>query len=392
MNSELPGLKAHIKLPAKYLKTEARSLISRLTGTKVSAEYFDFLLTQYARQKGFSSVKLKGLLKSPEISCEAFKTLIELEKEIHPFKGGILPEVTEQDLEFSEAEPTKFWKAKARFVVRVFRPKAQAYREKWLGSSKPLESLKQAENWIKKEHAKEVENFFQRVELAVPSNFFSKQANFEVWQSSSFGKALSHQVLRKDSKVMKVQSEVLHYPDSNGWEKAIPISYSDGALLQLRSLAREMAKESNWGKEAHWVAFILTEMIHFSFLQGLTKVTKSSVSGVTAKIVIEADPWVNPDELVAFYKQLRERLEKKAQESLGLAAYQTKRPTAKVLSLLYFVEEKEKMSWEEKYNNWNTTFPNWSYKSLNSFKTSYLKVKKALGKNFFRRGNLNADI
>jgi hypothetical protein len=48
------------------------------------------------------------------------------------------------------------------------------------------------------------------------------------------------------------------------------------------------------------------------------------------------------------------------------------------------VEEREKMSWEERFKDWNATFPNWPYKSLNSFKTSYLKAKKALGSLFLQ--------
>jgi hypothetical protein len=338
MKEFLPGLRAKSEYPSEYTIEEACKVIASATGTQVTESYLFFLIGEYAKRKGLSLQEERELHQGP-LSQEVLEELLEIERGIHPPRGKEkIKEISGREEIQLEATLTAFWKEKAKFLARLLEPKAEAFREKWLGRKKPFSTLKEAEDWIKKELQREG---------------------------------------RKSS--TKERGEVLRYPSSDGWIKTVSIPLKKGSSLYvLHTLACEMAEEASWGEEAHWVGFILTGLIPQGYLLGTVTINRSQELGISTKIKIRANAWVTPQELAEFYRELKDELERKLAGFIRISAYKRKRPSWKILALINFVEENEEKSWEERFKAWNKAYPELKYENLNSFKTSYHKAKKFL--------------
>jgi hypothetical protein len=336
MKEFLPGLRAKSEYPSEYTIEEACRVIATATGTQVTDSYLFFLIGEYAKRKGLSVEEKREIRQGP-LSQEVLEELLEIEREIHPPRErGKIKELSGREEIQLEATPTAFWKEKAKFLARLLEPKAEAFREKWLRRKKPFPTLKEAEDWIKKELQKE-----------------------------------------KKKTCVKERGGVLRYPSSDGWIKTVPIPLKKSRpLYALHTLACEMAEETGWGEEAHWVGFILTDLIPQGYLLGTLTINKSQELGISTKIKIRANAWVTPAELADFYRELKEELERKLAGVIRISAYRRKRPSWKILALINFVEENEEKSWEERFKAWNKSYPELKYENLNSFKTSYHKAKK----------------
>lgn len=336
MREFLPGLRAKSEYPSEYTIEEVCKVIASATGTQVTESYLFFLISEYAKRKSLSVEEERELQQGP-LSQEVLEELLKIEREIHPPKEkGKTKEFAGREEIQLEATLAAFWREKAKVLARILEPKAEAFRRKWLGRKKPFSTLKEAENWIKKKWQEEKKNFS-----------------------------------------VKERCKILRYPSSDGWIKTVSVPHRKGSpLCVLHSLACEMAEETSWGEEAHWVGFILTGLIPHGYLLGIVAINRSQELGVSARIKIHANAWVTPSELGEFYRELKEELERRLSGLICLSAYRRKRPSWKILALINFVEENEEKSWEERFKAWNKTYPELKYENLNSFKTSYHKAKK----------------
>ena len=366
MQKEIPPLKSEHS--AQYTREKARALITEATGTNVTEDYLDFLLGQLPEKTDPDEEFFFNTVDSGTVG-----KLIKLERQIHPPSPQRQTRITpKQEEAGNEAKPTAFWKEKARILADHLRPEAEEFRGKWLGNKRPLSSLKKANEWIEKQFQEERKQSSQiKVEFIISGEHLKPKQNP---RSKEFKEIMAKALLEEDSWFCGHSREYIAYPDPSGSVRRFPLMSHDGALFALHRLAEKMANSTNWGTEAHWVVFILTDMTVLSFLRGTNRASFTNDFGglETAKIILELDPWVNFGELKRFYEERRQELS----QSYPYTSF-VNRPSDRVLALLRFVENNKTMSWEERFKLWKTTYPKWkgSYSDMNSFKTSYHKSK-----------------
>jgi hypothetical protein len=127
-----------------------------------------------------------------------------------------------------------------------------------------------------------------------------------------------------------------------------------GVLDRLSQLADALAERFGWGK-AESTLFILTDRIPwFRSIKGSLRFT-----GNMQEIVLTIDPAVNPAEVAAKYKLLRNRLTK-GQRIRALSK--------KHMTLATFMADRPDESWSSRMAGWNKTHKSWRYRGEGNFR------------------------
>lgn len=352
---EIPALRSEHS--REYSKEEACDLISEATGSNVDPEYLDHLLGRLPDAD-------EEALYINSIDSKTIRRLISIERKIHAPKEQ--PRITpRQEGKTTEAKPTTFWRERADMLADQLRPEAEAFRNKWVG--KPLANLEKLEKWVQAEYKKENKKSQQmKIELRVATKELEPLKDLPKESRQRVSKAIQTGKFHLAS----AGWDHLNYPTAQSTIRSIRIVSYNGALFALSRLAKEMSEATNWGSAAHWVGFILTDKPVLSYLRGTSHIKETNSFGglETAKITLEVDPWVRPDELKTFYKEIKQDL---------LSSY-ANRPSDRVFALIKLVRDNPKKKWPQIFALWKKTYPKWkdSFASDNSMKVTHHKAKK----------------
>lgn len=141
----------------------------------------------------------------------------------------------------------------------------------------------------------------------------------------------------------------------------------------LKRIAEELGKKYGW-PEADAVTFVLTGAMPVPPLARITWTWSPERGFYGQAITLQVLPWVSPSEVAALYREIR----KETPFGKYVRVHKPKALTEKGRRLAVFLAATPGLSWRERMEQWNATYPQWSYKYIATFRrdalTAYRKV------------------